>query len=160
MECAKKIAYILAKRNKVIVSGLAEGIDSFAHVGALQAKGKTIAVLGHGLNRIYPMENRELAKRIVYNGGTLVTEYSFWDEINKDNFRKRNRIISGLSKSIIVVEAKQKSGSLITADYGLEQGRDIYAVPGKINSKNSEGTNELIKNGAQILYSFLNCNII
>lgn len=157
---AKKLSYILAKKNYVIVSGLARGIDSYAHIGALEANGRTIAVLGHGLNKIYPRENKELAKRIVFSKGTLVTEYDLYSKLEKENFAKRNRIISGLANSIIVVEARNKSGALITANYGLEQGRNIFAVPGNIDNSNYRGTNELIKNGAQILYSFLNCNII
>lgn len=157
---SKTIAYNLAKKDYVIVSGLAKGIDSFAHIGALCAKGRTIAVLGHGLDKIYPSENRELAKRIIQNDGTIITEYDTSTKIKKENFVKRNRIISGLSNDVIVIEAGQKSGALITAKYALEQGRNVMAIPGNINKKNSIGTNELIKNGAQILYSFANCNII
>lgn len=157
---AKKLAYVLAQKGYVIVSGLARGIDSYAHIGALMAKGKTIAVLGHGLNTIYPSINKELAKKIIYNDGTIITEYDLHSKIQKVNFRKRNRIISGLCSSVIVVEATKKSGSLITANFALEQGRSVYAVPGNIDNPNSEGTNDLIKNGAQILYSFSNCNII
>lgn len=159
-ETAKKIAYSLAKKNYVIVSGLAKGIDSFAHLGALNAGGRTIAVLAHGLNKIYPSVNTKLAKQIIYNGGTLITEYKIDTKIIRENFIQRNRIISGLTSATIVVEADRKSGALITANFALEQGKDVYAVPGNITSTNSIGTNELIKNGAQILYSNLNCNII
>ncbi len=130
-DISKSIAFNLAKANNVIVSGLAKGVDSFAHIGALEAKGKTIAVLGHGLDRIYPKQNYVLAKRIIYEGGTIVTEYESNSKINKENFIKRNRIISGLSRSVIIVEAKQKSGALITANFALNQGRDIFAVPRK-----------------------------
>ena len=157
---AKKLAYNLAKQNCVIVSGLARGIDSFAHIGALQAKGRTIAVLGNGLNKIYPLENRNLVKNIILNGGTLISEYDFNSPVQKENFVRRNRIMSGLSLNTIIVEAGKRSGTLITANYALEQGRNIYCVPGRIDSEKSRGTNELIKNGAQILYSFSNCNII
>lgn len=157
---ARKMAYYLANDNKVIVSGLAKGIDSYAHIGALEARGRTIAVLGSGLNRIYPIENRSLAKRIVLNGGTLISEYAISSPILRENFAKRNRIISGISDSIIIMEARKKSGTLITANYALEQGRDIYCIPGRIDNENYQGTNELIKNGAKILYSFSNCNII
>ena len=157
---AKKIAYILAQRGYCIVSGLAKGIDSAAHIGALEAKGRTIVVLGNGLNRIYPKDNTCLAKEILKKNGTIITEYSINEIINRYSFVKRNRIISGISKSIIVVEAELKSGALITANFGIEQGRDVYCVPGKLINSTSRGTNELIKNGAQILYSFTNCNII
>ncbi|MBR3325214.1 MAG: DNA-processing protein DprA [Clostridia bacterium] len=157
---AEKLAFNLAKKNYVIVSGLARGIDTFAHIGALKAKGKTIAVLGNGLNKIYPQGNTELAKRIIHNGGTIISEYSLKTKIEKNNFSKRNRIISGISSKVIIVEAKKKSGALITANYALEQGKDIYALPGNITSENYIGTNELIKNGAQILYSCSICNII
>lgn len=148
---AEKISYIFAKKGFTIVSGLARGIDSYAHIGALKAKGKTIAVLGNALNTIYPKENKNLAKQIIYSGGCLITEYDFKDRIQRENFAYRNRIISGLSENIIIVEAEEKSGSLITAEFALEQGRNIYAVPGDITNKNSVGTNKLIMDGANIL---------
>lgn len=157
---AELIAYRLACRGYCIVSGLARGIDTASHIGALRANGRTIAVLAHGLNKIYPKENTEIARKIVYNRGTLISEYDFDEVLKKRNFVLRNRIIAGLSDKIIVVEAKRRSGSLITANYGIEYGKDIYCVPGNVNSPNSFGTNELIKNGAQILYSFSFCNII
>ena len=147
---AEKIAYDLAMQGNVIVSGLALGIDSAAHVGALKANGRTIAVLGHGLNKIYPMQNKNLAKEILKNNGTIISEYSFENPFLRENFVKRNRIISGISKALILVEAKKKSGSLITANFALEQGREIYAVPGKLTNKNSQGTNYLIRCGAKI----------
>lgn len=147
---AKQIAYKIAKDNYVIVSGLAQGIDTSAHIGAIQAKGRTIAVLAHGLNMIYPAENKQLAKQIIQNGGTLISEYSIEDKFKRENFILRNRIISGLSIATIVVEAKEKSGSLVTANYALEQGREVYAVPGNIWNENSFGTNNLIKAGAKI----------
>ena len=150
---AKKIAYNLAKKNYVIVSGLARGIDSYAHIGALHAKGRTIAVLGNGLNKIYPIENSNLAKDILANEGTLISEYDFNSPIKKENFARRNRIISGLSMNTIIVEAGKRSGALITANYAIEEGRNVYCVPGRIDKENSRGTNELIKNGAKILYS-------
>lgn len=155
-ECSKygenvsiKFAYELAKENISIISGMARGIDSAAHIGALRAKGKTIAVLGSGLDRIYPKENLMLHNEIVANGGAVVTEYVIGTNAVKMNFPARNRIISGLSNGIVVVEAKEKSGTLITVDFALEQGKDIFVIPGNITSSNSVGTNELIKQGAR-----------
>ena len=147
---AENIAYKLSSEGKVIVSGLALGIDSYAHIGALKANGRTIAVLAHGLNKIYPPQNRELAIQILKHNGTLISEYSIEEIMKRENFEKRNRIISGLSKEVIVIEAGIKSGSLITANYALEQGRSVYAVPGNIDSKYSVGTNKLLQNGAEI----------
>ena len=144
----KNLAYNLAKNGVVIISGLAKGIDSFAHIGAIYAKGKTIAVLGNSINTIYPKENEIIAKKIIEYGGAIISEYPVGSKIEKKNFPARNRIISGLSQGVIVVEAKEKSGSLITADFALEQGKDIYAVPGSITSCHSAGTNNLIKDGA------------
>ena len=146
--CAKYFAYNLASKGINIVSGLAKGIDSFSHIGAIDAKGKTIAVIGSGLDVIYPKENEILAKQILKNGGTIISEYPLGTKPNKNNFPARNRIISGLSRGVIIVEAKEKSGSLITANFALEQGREVFAVPGNINSINSIGTNNLIKDGA------------
>lgn len=118
----------------------------------MKAKGKTVAVLGNALNKIYPKENKNLAKQIIYSGGCIITEYDFKDKIRRENYAYRNRIISGLSKDIIIVEAEEKSGSLITADFALEQGRNVYAVPGDVTSRNSIGTNKLIMDGANILF--------
>ncbi len=147
---AERIAFKLSKQGKVIVSGLAKGIDSQAHMGALNARGRTIAVLGHGLDKIYPKFNKNLAIEILKNNGTIISEYSFEDPFLRENFIKRNRIISGISNSLIVVEARKKSGSLITANFALEQGKKIMAVPGKLSNLNSVGTNFLIRNGAEI----------
>lgn len=124
-------SYLLAKNNITIISGLAKGIDSFAHTGTIQAKGKTIAVIGTGIDLIYPKENKELMKEIIKNGGSVISEYPLGTLPNKENFPRRNRIISGLSNGILVVEAGRKSGALITVDYGLEQGKNIYVVPRK-----------------------------
>ncbi len=146
---AKKLAYNLAKQNIVIVSGLARGIDKYAHVGAIEAEGKTIAVVAHGLDIIYPKENLEIARKIVELGGAIVSEYPVGIKPEVKNFPARNRIISGLSMGTIVVEAEKKSGALITANYALEQGRNVYAVPGNVFSKKSEGTNSLLKYGAE-----------
>ena len=145
---AKNLGYNLAKQGINVISGLAKGIDSFAHIGAIYAKGKTIAVLGNGIDTIYPIENDTIAKKIIEYGGCIISEYPPNTKIEKRNFPARNRIISGLSRGVIIVEAKEKSGALITADFALEQGRDVFAVPGPINSKHSLGTNELIKQGA------------
>lgn len=148
---ARKISKELADRNVNIVSGLALGIDKNAHLGALDSEiGKTIAVLGTGVSdkEIYPYENRKVFERILESNGTIVSEFKLGTKPEKYNFPLRNRIISGLSEKIIVVEAKNKSGSLITAEYAINQGKDVYAVPGNITSSNSCGTNELIADGA------------
>ncbi|MBR3162894.1 MAG: DNA-processing protein DprA [Clostridia bacterium] len=145
---AKNLAYNLAKNGVNIISGLAKGIDSFAHIGAIYAKEKTIAVLGNAIDFVYPKENEIIAQKIIEYGGAIISEYPIGSKIERKNFPARNRIISGLSQGVIVVEAKEKSGSLITADFALEQGRDVYAVPGSITSINSVGTNKLIKDGA------------
>ena len=150
-KATKYFAYQLAKDKFNIVSGLARGVDSYAHLATLCAKGKTIAVLGNGLDQIYPKENISLANEILKNGGAIISEYPLGTKPEKMNFPARNRIISGMSNGVIVVEAKEKSGSLITADFALEQGREVYAVPGNINSVNSVGTNFLIKQGAKIV---------
>ena len=145
---AKNLGYNLAKNNINVISGLAKGIDSFGHIGAIYARGKTIAVLGNGIDTIYPKENIEIAKKIIEYGGCIISEYPIGSKIERINFPARNRIISGLSKGVVIVEAKEKSGALITADFALEQGRDVFAVPGNINSEQSIGTNNLIKDGA------------
>ena len=153
-KCTKYFSFNLAKEGKVIVSGLAKGIDSFAHLGAIHAKGKTIAILGNGLDSIYPPENTKLAEQIINSGGTIITEYPIGEKPEKMNFPARNRIISGISDKLIVIEAKKQSGTLITVDFALEQGKDIYVVPGNINSINSVGTNELIKQGATLVTNY------
>ena len=159
-EYGKKVAFQISKElseAKInIISGLAVGIDTSAHLGTLQGKciGKTIAVLGSGLDKIYPKENIELAKHILKFGGCLVSEYPVGTSASKLNFPQRNRIISGLSKGVLVVEASEKSGSLITADFALEQGREVFAIPGDINKENSKGTNELIKQGAKLVTKY------
>lgn len=198
-KAAKYFAYNLSKEKSVnIVSGLAKGVDSYAHWGSVGANiecesikncgkkqescgkinnncgkinddcgklkndcgklkndcGKTIAILGNGLDMIYPKENIELANEIIRNGGAIISEYPCGTRPDKMNFPARNRIISGLSKGIIVIEAKEKSGTLITVDFALEQGRDVFVVPGNINSINSVGTNDLIKQGAKMVTSY------
>lgn len=120
-------------------------------MGAVKANGQTIAVLGSGLAHIYPEENKQLCKEIIKNHGTIITEYEPNEKPNKINFPIRNRIISGLSDGVLVVEAKKRSGTLITVDHALEQGKDVFVIPGNINSYNSYGTNELIKQGAKLV---------
>ena len=190
-KASKYFAYNLAKHGINIISGLAKGVDSYAHIGVNQITsvenythnkvnrynvvdkynhkvkythvekvesvdnnkncGKTIAVLGNGLDSIYPRENKLLADQIIKNGGAIISEYPLGTKPNKINFPARNRIISGISKGVLVIEAKEKSGTLITVDFALEQGRDVFVVPGNINSLNSVGTNFLIKQGAELV---------
>lgn len=151
---ARQLAYNIAKNKINIISGLARGIDIEAHIGTLEARGKTIAVLGNGIDTIYPKENIMIAKKIIEKGGAIISEYPLGTKPEKKNFPERNRIVSGMSKGIIVVEAKEKSGTLITVDFALEQGRDVFVVPGNLNSENSIGTNELIKQGAKVITDY------
>lgn len=158
-KAAKYFAYNLTQNKFNIVSGLAKGVDSYAHVGSLcvenkESCGKTIAVVGNGLDTIYPSENIKLAEKIIESGGAIISEYPLGTKPDKMNFPARNRIISGISSGIIVVEAKEKSGTLITVDFALEQGRDVFVVPGNINSINSVGTNDLIKQGAKLVTTY------
>lgn len=139
----------LAKRNIVTVSGLARGIDSISHRASLEGNGKTIAVIGSGIDYIYPQENTKLAQEIVQKGGVIISEYPPQTKAERMNFPARNRIISGLSSGVIVIEAKKKSGTMSTVDFALEQGKMVFAIPGNITNQNAEGTNELIKQGAK-----------
>ena len=163
-EYGKKIAFKfskeLAENGINIISGLAKGIDTYAHLGTIQASiesknlkklGKTIVVMGSGFNNIYPKENIELARKVIKSGGCIITEYSAETKPEKMNFPKRNRIISGLSNGVLVVEANNTSGALITAEFALEQGKEVFAVPGDITKEQSEGCNELIKDGASLI---------
>lgn len=152
-ELAKSFGYELAKRGINIISGLALGIDGAAHLGALTANGYTIGVLGCGIDVVYPRENIEIYTEIL-NKGAIISEYGPGVMPSPGTFPMRNRIISGLSDGILVVEAKKKSGSLITADLAIEQGKQVYAIPGKLKDGNSEGTNNLIKNGAFLVTSY------
>ena len=158
-KATKYFAYNLAKKKLTIVSGLAKGVDSYAHIGTLCAKANTIAVIGNGLDTIYPKENVYLANEILKNNGAIVSEYPLGTKPEKMNFPARNRIISGLSKGVLVVEAKQKSGTLLTVDFAIEQGRDVFVVPGNINSLNSVGTNDLIKQGAKPVTNYMDIDI-
>ncbi len=151
MVTAERLGYELASRGVVVVSGLAKGIDSAAHRGALKAHGRTIAVLGNGLKTIYPPENKGLADEIVENAGCVISEFPMATPPIGRNFPRRNRIISGLSLGLIVVEAAKDSGALITADFAIEQNREVFAVPGKIDSSSSFGSNRLIKQGAKLI---------
>jgi DNA processing protein len=149
---ARTLADGLARAGFVVVSGLARGIDTAAHEGALAAGGPTVAVLGNGLSGIYPPENIRLADRIVDNGA-LVSEFPFFTAPEPRNFPMRNRIISGMTLGTLVVEAAQKSGSLITARLAAEQNREVFAVPGSIRSFKSTGTHSLLKQGAKLVES-------
>ena len=146
-EVAKEI-----KQAEVQGIGMARGIDSLAHQSALKAGGRTLAVLGSGLDRIYPPENRPLSEAIV-SSGALISEFPLATSPEPGNFPARNRLISGLALGTVVIEAAQKSGSLITAQYSVEQGREVFAVPGNANSPTSAGTNRLIQRGAKLVTS-------
>jgi DNA processing protein len=147
------LASELATRGVTIISGLARGIDTAAHKAALTAKGKTVAVLGNGLDQVYPRENKDLAAEIT-NNGAVISELPLGAPPLPQNFPFRNRIISGLCLGVLIVEAAERSGSLITARMALEQGRDVFAVPGNITSGNSFGPNYLIKDGAKLVQSW------
>lgn len=148
---AKCFAKEISKYNINIVSGLARGIDTSSHLGALESKGNTVAVVGTGLDIVYPAENKYLQEKIIAENGAVISEFIVGTKINKINFPLRNRIISGVSDGVLVVEARKRSGTFITVDYALEQGKDVYVVPGNINSSTSEGTNNLAKQGAKIV---------
>lgn len=169
-KAAKYFSYHVVQKGLNVVSGLAKGVDSYAHIGALCGQmnayshvdkvrncvncGKTIAIVGNGLDTIYPKENKRLENQIIENGGVILSEYPLNTKPEKMNFPARNRIISGISKAILVVEAKEKSGTMLTVDFALEQGRDVFVVPGNINSINSVGTNRLIQQGAKLVANY------
>src|SRR3984893_12305440 len=150
-EAAKKLAYQIAYAGLTVISGLARGIDTAAHQGALAAKGRTVAVIGSGLSKLYPPENEALAERIRNGNGAIVSEFSMDIEPDRQTFPMRNRIISGWSHGILVIEAGANSGALITASQALEQGRAVYAVPGHINAPSAIGSNRLIQQGAKLV---------
>ena len=148
---AEMLARDLASRRLVILSGMARGIDSAAHRGALAANGKTVAVWGTGVDVIYPKENKLLAETILSSGGAIVSEYKLGTFPAPQNFPRRNRILSGMSIGVLVVEAGENSGTRVTARCALEQNRDVYAVPGNVTTRNAWGPNTLIKQGARLV---------
>lgn len=172
-KAAKYFGYNLSKVGINIISGLAKGVDSYSHIGncySILEKsyshvdnykncGKPIAVVGNGLDMVYPKENENLEKKIIEIDGCIISEYPIGTRPQKIHFPARNRIISGMSNGVLVIEAKEKSGTLITVDFALEQGKDIYVVPGNINSINSVGTNELIKQGAKLITTYKDIEI-
>ena len=153
LKAAQDVARDLASKGACIVSGMARGIDSRAHIGALAAGGITCAVIGCGIDVVYPAENKNLMEEIMEKG-VVISEFAPGTAPLAQNFPARNRIISGLSFAVVVVEAGKESGTLITVDFALEQGRDVFAVPGNIYSDKSEGTNNLIREGARIVTAF------
>jgi DNA processing protein len=148
---AERLAIDLAARGLVIQSGMARGVDTAAHRGAIAGKGKTIAVFGTGVDVPYPKENTRLAEQIVATGGAIISEFPLGTFAAPQNFPIRNRIISGMSMGVLVVEAAEYSGTRITARCALEQNRDVFAVPGNVTNKNSWGPNTLIKQGAKLV---------
>ena len=151
LETAKKLGYQLAYAGVPVISGLARGIDTAAHLGALAAKGTTWAVLGCGLDKMYPPENDALAAKIVESGGCLISELPLGTSPDKRTFPMRNRIVSGLSFGTLVIEAGRQSGALITARQALDQGRQVFAVPGRIDNPLAQGCHQLIKEGAKLV---------
>jgi DNA processing protein len=149
IEVARKIAYQLAYTGVTVVSGGARGIDTAAHQGALSAKGRTIAVLGTGINLVFPAENGELFARVAANGA-LLTQFPFNRKADKQSFPIRNRIVAGMTHGTVVVEANLTSGALITAGFAVDYGRQVFAVPGRVDSPRSKGCHELIKKGAKL----------
>ena len=150
---AIEAAQDLSRQGVIVASGLAIGIDQAAHTGVLQSAGNTIAVLGSGLHEVYPPENRNLAKQILASGGTLYSEFLPWQGPERHRFVQRNRVISGMSRAVIIVEAGEKSGALITADFALSQNRDVAVVPGSIYTSKAQGCHALLAQGALPLLS-------
>jgi DNA processing protein len=148
---AERLSCDLAARGLVIISGLARGVDTASHRGAVSAKGRTVAVLGTGIDIMYPKENTRLTEQMIALGGALITEFPVGTSPAPQNFPIRNRIISGMSAGVLVVEAAEYSGTRITSRLALEQNRDVYAVPGNVTNKNSWGPNTLIKQGAKLV---------
>ncbi|MFH1665168.1 MAG: DNA-processing protein DprA [Candidatus Omnitrophota bacterium] len=151
LQMSEKFSFELAVRGITVISGMARGIDSAAHRGALKAGGRTIAVMGSGFAHVYPREAEKFLQDIIENGA-VITEYPSWAEPARENFPRRNRIISGMSKGVLVVEAAKKSGAMITVNLALEQGKEVFAVPGRIDMSTSDGTNMLIQSGAKLAW--------
>ena len=153
MQIAKSFAKDLAKADLTIVSGMAAGIDTSAHIGALEVKGKTIAVLGCGFKNIFPKENIKLFNEIIEKDGLVISEYSPEEPANSKKFLARNRIVSALSIGILVVEAAYRSGTSVTCKFAIEQNKEVFCIPHDISDKHGTGTNKLIKNGAHLVTS-------
>ena len=147
---AKKIARELAEAGVTVVSGLARGIDTAAHEGALEGGGRTVAVMGNGIDTVYPAENRELAQRIIDSGGAVITEFPFGSEPLAYHFPIRNRIISGISAALLLIEGNARSGTMITAGFAAEQGREVFALPGAVDAPGSAAPLALLRDGAGI----------
>ncbi len=150
---ARGFAEVLARRGLVVVSGLALGIDAAAHEGAIKGGGRTIAVLPTGLDRVYPRQNEALTEKILATHGALVSEYPFGSPAYKTRFLERNRIVSGLTLGVVIVEAPRRSGALATARFALDQNRDVLVVPGSITQRNYEGSHDLLRSGALLVTS-------
>ena len=148
---AVHFGYSLAKFGFTVISGGARGIDTFAIMAALAAGGSTILILGNSIEYIYPPENKELEEKVIKNNGLIISEYMAGTKPCKYTFPERNRLISGISNGVLVVEAGIDSGALITVDFALEQGKNIFTIPGNITSRFSIGSNELIKDGAKLV---------
>ena len=153
IKVANEFAKELSNQNYCVISGLAQGIDTYAHMGAKCGKGKTVAVLGAGFNHIYPKQNTKLYQDIIEEGGCIISEYDPNEEVKPENFPKRNRIISGLAMGVLIIEARYRSGSSITAKFAIEQNKEIFCVPGNIDKPTSYIPNEYIKNGAFLVTS-------
>ncbi len=153
-EVTQRLSGDLAKRGVVIVSGLALGVDALAHQAALEAGGTTIAILGNALPEISPRSNRAIGEAIIQNGGALISEYEAGARVYPSNFLERNRLVAGLSDAIIITEATTRSGTLNTAARALEQGKEVFVVPGNITSPLSAGCNALLKQGARVLTGY------
>ncbi len=150
---AENFAMNIAKNGFTIISGMAKGIDGAAHRGAMEVGGKTIAVLGCGVDVIYPMENKKIYERIIKTGGTIISEYENGTNTQSEFFRQRNRIVSGLSMGVLVVEAEARSGTTITVGYAKEQGKPVFCIPNSLKNRKGVGTNILIQKGAKMVIS-------